>query len=297
MPEIHPYFGHFLPSVRSLVLEAPKGSCRQIIYFIGLFQHLDDLTLLYNPDDPQDELVDDPMLVPSFTPPLRGQLVLTVFRKVDILKDMIDLFEGIRFRHMDLYDVHGVGLLLNACAETLETLRLYPADLRGKEHSLNKIQVPADNFAAIHSIGDFDLSRIKSLRTLEVTAFHIGVAMLRHSPDTAIGLLTYALSTITSPAFSEVTVFCRESDFDGTSTHRQQFKGFRMMHEVRDFRMALCVDVWGGKIERYVEMLKMVVAAERENNGFDDIFPEPPVFYSPRRSCRIPASVKPWVSL
>ena len=297
MPEIHPYFGHFLPSVRSLVLEAPKGSCRQIIYFIGLFQHLDDLELLYNPHDPQDELVDDPTLVPSFAPPLRGQLTLTVFTKVDILKGMIDLFEGIRFRRMDLYDVHGVGLLLDACAETLETLRLYPADLRGKEHSLNNTQVPADNLAAVHSIGDFNLSRNKSLRTLEVTAFHIGIAMLCHSPNTAMRPLTYALSTITSPMFSEVIVFYRERDFDVVPMHRQQFKGFRMMYKVRGFRLALCVDAWGGKMERYVRRLKMVVAAERENKGFNDIYLEPPVFYSPRRSRRIPGALEPWVSL
>ena len=294
IPEFHPYFGHFLPSVRSLVLEAPKGSCRQIIYFIGLFQHLDDLGLLYNPRDPQDESVDDPTLVPSFAPPLRGRLALTAFTKVDLLKDMIVLFRGIRFRHMDLYDVHGVGILLDACAETLETLRLYPVDLGGKEHFLNSIQVPAHNFAAIHSVGDFDLSRNKSLRTLEVTAFEIGIAMLCH-PIT-MGPLTYALSTITSPTFSEVAVFYRECDFDYTSMYCQHFEGLRMMHKVRGFRLALCVGIWGREVERYARKLKVVVAEERENNGFDDIFPEPPVFCSPRRSRRIPGSLEPWVS-
>ena len=292
IPEFHPYFGHFLPSVRSLVLEAPKGSRRQIIYFIGLFQHLNDLELLYNPRDPQDESVDDPTLVPSFSPPLRGRLALAVFTKIDILKDMIELFGGIRFRHMDLYDVHGVGLLLDACAETLETLRLYPVDLGGKEHFLNSIQVPAHNFAAIHSIGDFDLSRNKSLRTLEVTAFHILDAMMGHSPDTAMEPLTYALSTITSPTFSEVTVFYREFDLG-----RQQFEGFRMMHKVRGFRLVLCIEIWGGEVERYVRLLKFIVAEERADNGFDDIFPEPPVFYSPQRSRRIPGAHDPWVSL
>ena len=64
---------------------------------------------------------------------------------VGLLKDMIDLFGGIRFRHMDLCDVNGVGLLLGACADTLETLRLYPADPRGKERSLNSVEVQADN--------------------------------------------------------------------------------------------------------------------------------------------------------
>ena len=108
---------------------------------------------------------------------------------------------------MDLYNVNGVGLPLDACAETLETLRLYPADLRGKEHSLNSIQVPADNFAAIYSIGDFDLSRNKSLRTLEVTVYQVGYKLLYYSPDITMGPLTHALSTITSPTFSEISVF------------------------------------------------------------------------------------------
>ena len=145
MPKIQPYFGHFLPSVRSLALRAPKGSRRQIIYFIGLFQYLDDLKLIYDRRNPQDEPIDNPTLVPSFAPPLRGRLKLTDFTMVGLLKDMIDLFGRIRFRHMDLCDVNGVGLLLGACADTLETLRLYPADPRGKERSLNSVEVQADN--------------------------------------------------------------------------------------------------------------------------------------------------------
>ena len=59
---------------------------------------------------------------------------------VGLLKDMIVLFGGIRFRHMDLYKVDGVSLLLGACAETLETLRLYPTD-HGEEASLDDTNV------------------------------------------------------------------------------------------------------------------------------------------------------------
>ena len=46
MPRIRRHFGHFSPTVRSLALRKPKGTSRQIIFFIGLFQHLDDLELL-----------------------------------------------------------------------------------------------------------------------------------------------------------------------------------------------------------------------------------------------------------
>ena len=44
------------------------------------------------------------------------------------MKEMITLFGGLRFRYMDLFRVKFVRLLLDACAETLERLRLYPSD-------------------------------------------------------------------------------------------------------------------------------------------------------------------------
>ena len=130
MPSIQRYFGHFLPSVRSLFLTLPKGSDRQIVYFIGLFQHLEDLGLRVW-GDVQDQPVDNQILVPPFAPPLGGWLTLTMFNRVRILKDMINLFGGIRFRHMNLCNANGIRLLLGACAGTLETLRLNPFDTGG----------------------------------------------------------------------------------------------------------------------------------------------------------------------
>ena len=211
---------------------------------------------------------------------------------------MIDLFGGIRFRHVGLYDVHGVGILLDACAGALEALRLYPADLRGKEHSLNSVQVSADNFAAIHSIGDFDLSQNKSLRTLEVTAYHVGCTLRDHSPDITMEPLTHALSTITSPTFSEVTIFYREHDFCATIalSHHRQVEWFRMMYKVWGFQLALCVDVWDGVGENHVRTLRKVVAEEKVDNEFD-IYLEPAVFYSPRRFPHTHGYLHPWVPL
>ena len=48
------------------------------------------------------------------------------------MKDMIAVFGGLHFRHMDLFRVKCVRLLLSACTETLETLRLYPSDPYGE---------------------------------------------------------------------------------------------------------------------------------------------------------------------
>ena len=132
MPRIRRYFGRFSPTVRSLALRAPRGSRRQIIYFIGLFQHLENLKLFDGWADIQGESVDDLTLTPPSAPPLHGRLTMSRFMKAGLLEDMINLFGGIHFRHMDLCNVEGTRLLLGACAETLETLRLYPADPRGE---------------------------------------------------------------------------------------------------------------------------------------------------------------------
>ena len=134
------------------------------------------------------------------------------------MKDMIDLFGGIRFRYMDLFNVAGTRLLLDACAETLETLRLYPTDPRGKKLCLSGLEVPTDDVAAVSSIRDFDLSRNRIVRTLEVTGHTIDGGLWRWgSQNIATRLLTYVLSTITSPGFTDVTVFYRDYDFIGVS--------------------------------------------------------------------------------
>jgi len=136
MPRIDQYFRSFLPTVRSLTLREPKGSRRQIIYFIGLFRHLQDLEFLYDGFGSQEDPADDPTLIPAFVPPLRGWLQLSCSRKVGILKDMIHLFGGLRFRYIYLYDVDGMPLLLGACAKTLELLVLDPIDPCGEKLSL-----------------------------------------------------------------------------------------------------------------------------------------------------------------
>jgi len=145
MPSIRRNIRHFLPTVQHLSLREPKGSRRQIIYFIGLFQHLDDLRLLYDEvnfdqeyhERRQEEPVDDPTLVPPFVPPLRGSLTLSCFTRVSLLRDMVKLFGGLRFRHMSLFYVYWTRLLLDACAQTLESLQLDSTDPLGKDLPLD----------------------------------------------------------------------------------------------------------------------------------------------------------------
>jgi len=307
MPRIRRYFGHFLPTVQSLTLSSPGGSRRQIIFFIGLFQHLEDLTLYDGGFEPWASIpADDPTLVPPFTPPLRGRLEVIGWKMESLLKDMIQLFGGIRFRYMNI----GVGearLLLGACAGTLETLRLDPGC--SKQSYLTHTPPPTNDLTARSSLLDFDLSRNKALRTLEFMARCIVPEHACRSnlpPNPAISaFFRTILPTITSPVFSEVIVFYREVDFCGLERyplpsriyrnptldennkerlwHRELFKVFREMRALRDFRLVLCLDVWDCAGEYAMRVLKQTVAWEEAV-----YFPvEALVIYSPRGSTNI----------
>jgi hypothetical protein len=316
MPEIPQYFKHFFPTVRSLTLMEPIGSRREIIYFIGQFQHLEDLGFT-DPscDNTKPCLEREPAgnlaLVPPFVPPLRGRLVWSRLRKAGLLKDMIHLFGGIRFRYMDLFDVEETRLLLEVCAGTLETLRLYAYDPHCEQPYPEGMRFPTNDFTARTSSVDFDLSRNKLLRTFEVTALSIAD---RRSWTPAwipihLGFLRTTFSTITSPAFSEVVVLYRDRDFAGVKDylsfprrggvyaevtprekaseakwHHELFEVFREVYAARAFRLVLCADVWDHVGEYAVGVLKGIVAAEKAAKGLDYLPSEPEVVYSPRGS-------------
>ena len=245
--------------------------------------------------------------------------------RAGVLEDMIDLFGGIRFRYMHLFDVAGMRLLLDACAETLEILRLHATDPRGKGLSPSGLQVLTGDFTGVSSIRDFDLSRNKILRTLEVTGPGGDATCALYqagSLDTAIGPFAYALSTITSPAFTEITAFFRDYEFRGVAApwiysvlvyqlspagiakeaawFDWRFGVFQAMRKIRDFQLVLCVDAWDAVGEYTVGALKQAVAAEKAKGTFDDTFPEPLVVYSPRgaRPHRMESRCSPsWIPL
>jgi len=163
------------------------------------------------------------------------------------------------------------------------------------------------------SFRDFDLSRHKSLRTLEVPASSIAYK----EP----GFLTHVLSTITSPVFSEVIIIYRDYDFGGLhllphksvfremlpaereeddSFRRSRLEALHEMYKVRAFRPVLCADVWDRVREYTVWELKQPVTLE---GGFDDFFSKLSVISIPRGS--LPPlveqdyaySVTPWLPL
>jgi len=324
MPHIQLYLGHFLPTLRSLAMGEPNGSRRQIIYFIGLFRHLEDLKILYDKVNRQEEPEDHATLIPPFVPPLRGRLTMCS-TGVGLLKDMIDLFGGARFRYLDIFNVGGTRLLLDACAGTLETLRLYPSDPRGKERSLGNVRALA-NCSAGSNLLDFNLSQSKSLRTLEFRVRHLDSGLRNGSLYAAGSLLYYVLSTISSPLFSKVVAVYQDYDFCGIAPpelntpllwmtgeevtrearqHAKRFGVFRSMHRERDFQLVLCVDVWEGTGDYALGLLEEAVAVEKKRVGFNRVSPEPLVVFRPRNSRQDPVEYmigalnipNPWLPL
>lgn len=264
MPKIQQYFGHFAPSLKRLCLEEPTASCHQLLYFIGLFPRLQNLILINLSDEV--ESAADSALVPPSTPDLCGLLVLMDYSGEELIKCMIKLFGGLRFRHMNLEGVKCTRLLLEACAKTLETLRLNPTDTCNQEFIQNGEVYP------LHS----NLSKNTSLRTLEIEAGNVTVASY-----VAPNFLTTLLATITSPLLLDVVVIYREREVgchvtdghnqseDSPTDHAELFRIYSEMHSVRNFRLVLCAEVLKCDEEAALEALERCVEEEAKDGGFD----------------------------
>ena len=130
------------------------------------------------------------------------------------MKDMITFLGGIHFSHMDLFRVKCAGLLLDACADTLEVLRLYPTDPYGERiHKRRERKTNSSDQSVVDNqvlFQHFDLSRNRSLRTLETTAKSVNAAS-----GSASDFFRTVLSTTTSPAPLDVVVVYRETDLGG----------------------------------------------------------------------------------
>ena len=124
MPNIKRYFGHFAPTLRSLVLDEPEASCQQILYFIGLFPNLHHLKLLLF--SPSEEVEPLDRLVPHSQPPLGGWLALRSYKGEKFVEDMVAHYGRLPFSSLYLSNVERTQRVLDECSETLETLQLDP---------------------------------------------------------------------------------------------------------------------------------------------------------------------------
>ena len=100
--------------------------------------------------------------------------------------------------------------------------------------------------------------------------------VLQSSPQVA-STLKHVFTTITSPAFSEVTIIYQELDFGASykpwvaiytygtseremsSQHRTMFEVFHEIQEIRDFRLVLHVEAWRPLVECIVQELERAV--------------------------------------
>jgi hypothetical protein len=219
-------------------------------------------------------------------------LTLTCFTREKLIREMILLFGGLRFRRMDLFGVNCVPLLLDACAKTLETLRFYPTDGWGEEFfNRRKKRTQVSDFVVSDPafVRHFDLSRNKSLRTLETTADSIDSA-----GNAATKFLKTILSSVAASVPLDVVIIHRDIEICGLqlrddfgplcrlhSSQEQWDRGarhylrhlgvIREMYNTRAFRLVLCADVSDSMVEHAVEILGRVVEAGKAM-GLDDLY-------------------------
>jgi len=127
--DIECYFGHFSPTLRSITLYHPRCTPRQLSHFLSIFSTLDDIAIIGNPIEARIAIAPDIELIPLSTPKLRGRLLLTSFSQIDVWTRLIALCGGLRFRYMyPAWIGDCAPVLFEACAETLEILRISAAD-------------------------------------------------------------------------------------------------------------------------------------------------------------------------
>ena len=145
----------------------------------------------------------------------------------------------------------------------------------------------------------FDLSRNKSLRTLETTSESIAVA-----GDAASGFLKTVLTTVVPGLPLDVVIAYGNLDVgysvsncpksilpyrweggDNAIHHAGQFKVFREMYKVREFRLILCADVHDWIVERAVRVLVRIVDTEKKNGRLDYLPCEPLIISEVRSLC------------
>ena len=126
MPVIQQCFGHLSSTLHSLPQKSPGALADISCTSLDSSRTSSSATLA-----PWMKTA-DAELIPSSVPSLRGRLTFTCFTRENLVKDVITVFGGLSFRYMDLFRVKCALQLLDACAETLETLRLYPIGVRSE---------------------------------------------------------------------------------------------------------------------------------------------------------------------
>ena len=262
-------FGHFAPTLRSVTLSSPSGaSRRQLLDFLRLFPKLDDINISSYHGGWVHEALDN-RVVP-ISGGLRGRLTLNTFYAEGLLKDIIIAFGGMRFTSVDLRQIKWMRLLLAACADTLEVLRLHPEDIRdckrvfdSREDSLSLANL---TFQARRYAQDSNLSSCTALRSLEVPLY-------------LLALTGETLSTITSSVFSEIVVIVSESGVGKSSGSFDSI--LRGLHKIREFGVVFCLEAFETSTSKAQSQRKLTLETKGAvAAGLYDFLPRPPCVFS-----------------
>lgn len=268
------YFGHFSPTLQSLALLSPLGTRRQILDFFRLFPNLDDIKISHYRAPAAEHGTPGTQPVP-IRGGLRGRLVLRDFGEEGLLKDIITVFGGMRFISMDLCSVRGKRPLLEACAETLETVRIHPDS---SSERCKRVLYPCDHLSNTSADivlpvfpQDFNFSCNTALRSLEFQGLTMSWSR------TYARTIKELLSTITSPAFSEIVVVFPRMETPWPPP--VLVEALREMCVIKEFRVAFCLEtseMLGAPGLHHMTLETMAAAA----GGTFDFLPCPPLVFS-----------------
>lgn len=263
MPNIKGYFDHF-PKLKTLILGEPKATCWEILYFVGLFQTLQDLRLCNFDCTEEDETEDCLSLIPPLIPPLQ-HLVLERIKGEKFVDGMIKVYKMLDIRCMGLQwvQLECIQWLLDACAGTLETLRLNPADLKRESFLFCFLFFwgATQRFTTDHlaSRSQLNLSKLKSLQTLEFTA-----DASTHADQATLNFLKSTLPTLLMVHHHPLLWII----FFNNRVRPERYEALGKIHKEWNFRLVLCIENPDGQmIERDVRRLNGIVEAQR---GFNE---------------------------
>ena len=269
--DLSKFFSHFSPMLRSITLLRPIGSPQQLLDFLKLFPKLDDIKIIrfIGMAETQDAPGTQRTHIQGS---LRGKLALDGIRDQWLLEEIIESFGGMRFVSMELNDVVGVQLLLDACAEMLQTLCFLPGNRLYRSKFLKEYGMTS----ALTELGvgpppspqNLDLSRNKVLRSLEVRDLII------FQPEFKCALRQF-LPTITSPVFSEIVVVSP----DEPRKLCGMAQALRQLYEIRRFCLAFCLETADQSGVGNLQALEIAIR-NKVTQGSYDFLPRPPVVFA-----------------
>ena len=157
----------------------------------------------------------------------------------------------------------------------------------------------------------FNLSRHKSLRTLETTSKSISVSVHHNSTFGSVpnpsDFLKAVLSSIASLRPLDIVIIYRDVTEKGNPycerrhlcrrrfwllgqimhehCFQQQLRVLREMRSVRDFHLVLSVDPFGCTMDQVTQLMERMVKVEKAKGGFNFLSREPQMVYERRPPC------------